>query len=605
MNDFLKHIKHFTLIIFFSMLTLVLVACDLLETASYTTDDVLEQITIGYANNDDATHVTENIILVQSLEAFPSASITWESSKPDIISNQGEVNRPYEDDTVILIVNVRVGSVSKQRLFEVTVKGTSTELIDQSIVNDAIHLIDIIYQSGENAQSVTQDLILETTLQTFDSLTITWQSSNPDVISNQGVVQRPLIDTSVTLTVTINKNEITEEKSFDVLVIGTLVKSTYTIEIYYETFEEAIYELISTESINAYVHDEITLEIGLVDGFIPNHERTKSSGIVDEEGLLLHIYYDRLSYRIEFYEDDILVGFEEVKYGAQISEYPSLSKEGYIFVGWSLSPDGDTFDLESPIESSFELYPIWRIKTNYLPYYDGLTDAIGLELLAELNIILNQGVTMQTYGDARYILQESDRDPDVPGNIILVYRGTSVNATWDGGATWNREHVWPQSLLGVSTNNSSRHVGADLHNLKPANPSENSSRSNKYFDWTASSEAYVPRDEVKGDVARILFYMVAMYDYLELINGTPTTYKMAMLDTLIQWHELDPVDDFERNRNEVLYSYQNNRNPFIDHPELVDLIWGNLDLNQSQSQQTVLTMYNPMMIDRRKTYIFI
>jgi len=67
--------------------------------------------------------------------------------------------------------------------------------------------------------------------------------------------------------------------------------------------------------------------------------------------------------------------------------------------------------------------------------------------------------------------------------------------------------------------------------------------------------------------------MTIMYDYLELINGTPITYQMAMLDTLISWHEFDTVDAFEQNRNDVIYTYQNNRNPFIDYPHLRELIY--------------------------------
>jgi endonuclease I len=133
--------------------------------------------------------------------------------------------------------------------------------------------------------------------------------------------------------------------------------------------------------------------------------------------------------------------------------------------------------------------------------------------------------------------------------------------------------------LGVETINTSRHVGADLHNLKPANPSENSSRGNKYFDNTTTTASYSPRVEVRGDIARILFYMVVMYDYLELINTTPTVHKMAMLNTLLQWHMDDPVDDFERNRNDVIYGYQNNRNPFIDYPEFVEMIFGPVPLS--------------------------
>jgi len=127
-------------------------------------------------------------------------------------------------------------------------------------------------------------------------------------------------------------------------------------------------------------------------------------------------------------------------------------------------------------------------------------------------------------------------------------------------------------MMTTTLSNTSRNIGSDLHNLKPANPSANSSRSNKYFANVTTADSYAPRNEVKGDIARILFYMIVMYDYLELIDSTLTLYQMAMLDILIQWHIDDPVDDFERNRNDVIYSYQHNRNPFIDYPEFVAMI---------------------------------
>ncbi|MFA7075909.1 MAG: endonuclease, partial [Candidatus Izemoplasmatales bacterium] len=115
----------------------------------------------------------------------------------------------------------------------------------------------------------------------------------------------------------------------------------------------------------------------------------------------------------------------------------------------------------------------------------------------------------------------------------------------------------------------------DLQNLKPANPSENSSRNNRYYDdISVGGVSYEPRDEVKGDLARILLYMWTMYDELELVNTNPTVHEMAMLDKILEWHELDPVDDFERNRNDIIFDYQKNRNPYIDYPEFVDLIWG-------------------------------
>lgn len=205
------------------------------------------------------------------------------------------------------------------------------------------------------------------------------------------------------------------------------------------------------------------------------------------------------------------------------------------------------------------------------PYYDGTSGLTGNALLLALRDIINDGFVGVSYDAARYILDDSDADPDIDGNVILLYTGNSVSGAWDGGTTWNREHIWPQSLLGVSAGGVN--AASDLQNLKPTNPSVNSSRGNKYFDNTTTSASYAPRNEVRGDIARILLYMVVKYSQYTLVDTTPTTYQMAKLSTLLQWCDLDPVDAFERNRNEVIYSYQHNRNPFIDYPAFVDLIW--------------------------------
>ena len=125
----------------------------------------------------------------------------------------------------------------------------------------------------------------------------------------------------------------------------------------------------------------------------------------------------------------------------------------------------------------------------------------------------------------------------------------------------------------------------------------NSTRNNKDFDdggteyidgdfptgCLRDSDSWEPRDSEKGDVARMLFYMAVRYEGedgepdLELsdeVNTAPTPFH-GRLSTLLEWHENDPVDDWERRRNDIIYiDFQNNRNPFIDHPEFVDLIWG-------------------------------
>ena len=150
---------------------------------------------------------------------------------------------------------------------------------------------------------------------------------------------------------------------------------------------------------------------------------------------------------------------------------------------------------------------------------------------------------------------------------------------------WNREHIWPQSK-GLKGNLSRR----DLYNIVPADSSVNSSRGNKYFDYAScphkecadcrtDSQRWEPPDDVKGDVARIVFYMDAVYNefsWVEMLNlmlvsamqdGRKSDF--GKLDTLLVWHCTDPVSQYERHRNNVISKIQGNRNRFVDEPELV------------------------------------
>jgi len=228
----------------------------------------------------------------------------------------------------------------------------------------------------------------------------------------------------------------------------------------------------------------------------------------------------------------------------------------------------------------------------YLEYYESAINLRGDLLKITLNNIINDGFINLLYYDAIEVLENSDKDPNNSNNVILVYPGEYGESVPTGsfpgtikypnGYYWNREHVWPQSRLGVGVkygDDDFPSKATDIHNLKPADPDENSARSNDYFDWIDTNDTYEPRDEVKGDIARILFYMATMYFDLSLNDDilTGSSFKtMGILSVLLEWNSLDPVDDFERNRNEVIYSYQGNRNPFIDYPEFADLIWGDL-----------------------------
>ena len=135
--------------------------------------------------------------------------------------------------------------------------------------------------------------------------------------------------------------------------------------------------------------------------------------------------------------------------------------------------------------------------------------------------------------------------------------------------------------------------------MRACDASVNSAKSNRdfskgttqYFDDEVPTGCYTaldiwePRDADKGDVARALFYMAVRYEgdngetNLELVSyvNTAPDYQplYGNLDTLVKWHNQDPVNNWERNRNDIVYyQYQANRNPFVDHPEYVDLIWG-------------------------------
>lgn len=198
------------------------------------------------------------------------------------------------------------------------------------------------------------------------------------------------------------------------------------------------------------------------------------------------------------------------------------------------------------------------------------------------------------------ILKDTDRDTLDSSKVILFYTGWSVDADqeYNSGKGWTREHVWAKSRGNFGTANG---PGTDVHALRPVDVSTNSARNNRWF--AASDKPYIdndgetgcktsddfwtwePRDEVKGDVARMIFYMAVRYQGqngepdLEIVDSLPSDKNTkqpihAKLSDLLEWHELDPVSEWERRRNDIIFEkYQHNRNPFIDHPEWVESIW--------------------------------
>ncbi len=225
-------------------------------------------------------------------------------------------------------------------------------------------------------------------------------------------------------------------------------------------------------------------------------------------------------------------------------------------------------------------------------YYNAAQGKTGAQLKAALHNIIKDHKELN-YSALWGILSATDEDPENHNNVILIYSGISRAKSKHGGniGDWNREHVWAKSHGGFGTNPP---AGTDVHHIRPADVKVNGLRGHLDFDSGGSpvpgapgcymdNNSFEPRDAVKGDVARMIFYMATRYEGdngepdLEVVDYVNTFPKpeMGKLSTLLQWNAQDPPDDFERHRNNVIYyDYQHNRNPYIDHPGYIQSIWG-------------------------------
>lgn len=165
------------------------------------------------------------------------------------------------------------------------------------------------------------------------------------------------------------------------------------------------------------------------------------------------------------------------------------------------------------------------------------------------------------------------------------------------GVCFNREHTWPNSWFGGNVSD----AYTDMFLLYPSDGYVNNKRGNLPLGTVSPSEmsykstngcligtctgtspdysgaCFEPPDALKGDMARTYFYIsVAYMDKFECCEE-PAVSKWGIKtweeNTLRAWHALDPVDESEKARNEAIYSsFQHNRNPFIDFPEMVSQI---------------------------------
>ena len=242
-------------------------------------------------------------------------------------------------------------------------------------------------------------------------------------------------------------------------------------------------------------------------------------------------------------------------------------------------------------------------------YYDDAQGLDGEPLRLALHNIIDDHIP-QSYSSLYGHFQSTDAKSDgtvwdmysdVPGGTPpYIYNFTSADqcGNYSGeGDCFNREHSWPKSWFneGMPMNTDLFHIYATdgyVNGMRSNHPygevesttwtSQNGSQRGNMNSYNHNGTVFEPIDEYKGDFARTYFYMSTRYytedsgwDDNDMVNGS--NLNDWAVDMLMDWHLQDSVSQKEIDRNNAVYAIQENRNPFIDHPEWVGCVWGECD----------------------------
>jgi len=288
-----------------------------------------------------------------------------------------------------------------------------------------------------------------------------------------------------------------------------------------------------------------------------------------------------ISYQVRFFDGSTILATYEVQENAtlQSNQIPSTTKSGYTFDGWFLNSSFTTsFNTSSAITQDLDIYGKWTMDTpgfepgNYTGYYASLNGLSQSAMKSQLTSMI------KSIGSATGSTSQVQNADKWQGKTYNIYTGL--------GSYGNREHVVPASKLRES--NAPEY---DLHNLRAAVVSVNSTRSNYPFgpgtgtQWKLTSGKFYPGSEHVRDVARIVLYVTTRYN-------VPIS-KVGDLQMFLEWHQQDPVDDFEITRNGRIYDVQKSRNPFIDHPELVYVMFGSTSTSTYSNEMPAVDLSIP------------
>ena len=386
----------------------------------------------------------------------------------------------------------------------------------------------------------------------------------------------------------LNDGSGTVQNGLEIVIAQTQYEEGETIEIQITTEET--------------VADELSFEISLTDGSFTNSDFSGNTTLTIPAG------ENSTATTITLIDDDIDEGDEVavLRLSDLPSEYLTLNDNIEIRI---VDNDFQVANFGTPTNPTYGNVA----SSQPVGYYDALDAKSNDELRqAVQNIIADPNVVRaQTYTDIIDILYEADQNPANSNQVWLVYSEEGrakldFQTSSDNEGKWNREHTFPRSRAGYNSirddddadginvfwntsADSLRHGNSDAHALRAADGQENGSRNNKHYGEYVGPDGTL--GSFRGDVARSVLYMEMRYNGLQIVNGFPDVDgQLGDLATLLEWHRNDPPDDFEMNRNNVIYNWQRNRNPFIDQPALVEYIWGDKvgeEYDQSVSTKNV------------------
>ena len=346
------------------------------------------------------------------------------------------------------------------------------------------------------------------------------------------------------------------------------------------------------ESIELTITTEVPVQEDLSISLSLDYQNFNSDDYIEVDPFVIPSEDSSVTIYIDIIDDIINEGDEDLMISLSIDDEEFILLNNNLIVRVN---DNDFIiaNYGTPINPTYN-----NISNNYPEnYYNSLQGLSGVDLIEAIqNIIANtDNVKAHSYADVKSILNISDVNPENSNQVWLVYSEQprskiDFQNSSNGIGKWNREHTYPRSRGGFNSIDldsyadgidqywtthidSLRHANSDAHGIRAADSPENSSRGNKHYgDYNGPVNNL---GSFKGDVARSVLFLSLRYNGLEVINGYPDLVgQLGDLQTILDWNNLDPVDDFEKNRNNVIYNWQNNRNPLIDFPDLVDYIWG-------------------------------